>query len=137
MAIRAAVSGSMRPEYPDLVGDTLPLDILHGDVERILELTVIIDLDKARVEIVKLTLDSGAAPLGYQHLLCIRVVRFLHQFQHRETRIAGVAGEIHIGHAAAEFANDFVRAESADRRRTIVAVFGLAERCGFSGHRQS
>ncbi len=56
------------------------LDVLHRDEEESVQIPVVVDLDHARIGIVQLPLQIGAAPLGFENQLRQRIGRFLNNF---------------------------------------------------------
>ena len=70
----------MRPFLLQNLGHRPSLDVLHGDEEESVQVPVLVDFDDARIGVVQLLLQIGAAPLGFEDQLRQRIGRFLNDF---------------------------------------------------------
>src|SRR6267142_5370968 len=87
------------------------LDVLHGYEVAAIQLAGVVNFQEARVSVVELLLDQRPAALGFEHDLRPRIGGLFDDFQDGAAVISGVKRQIHIGHAPAELADNFVSAK--------------------------
>src|SRR6185437_411108 len=92
-------------------GEVAAFHVLHSDEEVAIGVTDVVDLHHARIERAHLLLDYGAAAFGIHHHLIGRVAAGLHELERSPAILFGIDREVHVGHAAADLAHDFVSAD--------------------------
>src|SRR2546423_5707470 len=108
-------AGRLQPLFRlDDLGYAFAFHILHGDEEAAVRLSVVVDFERAGIDLMKLLLDEHAAAFGFEGQLRVRVARFFDNLEGDLAAGLRIDGQVDVRHAATELAEDFVLAKSLE-----------------------